>query len=92
MTHIVVSDDQAQIIHGATGSIEIRDGRGNCLGYVAHGFEAEDVAIAKERLASEQPRYTTSEVKEHIGARDTKCPDTRSSGRVVPRTTWRVSG
>jgi hypothetical protein len=72
MTHIVVSDDQARIIYGAKGNIEIRDGSGNCLGYVAHGFQDEDIAIARDRFVSEQPRYTTSEVMEHIKAQDAK--------------------
>ena len=72
MTHIVVSDDQARIIHGAKGSVEIRDANGNCLGLVAHGFDDEDIAIARERLASGQPRYTTNEVLKHIGTQEAK--------------------
>ena len=72
MAHIVVSDDQARIICHAKGRVEIRDGNGNCLGYVAHGFDDKDVAIARDRLASDQPRYTTTQVIEHVEARDAK--------------------
>jgi len=72
MTHIVVSDDQARIIYAAKGNVEIRDALGNRLGYVAHGFDDQDIAIARERLASRQRRYTTKEVMEHIEAREGK--------------------
>ncbi len=70
--HIVVSDDQARIIHGSEGGVEIRDASGNCLGYVARGFDDRDIAIAQERLASPQPRCTTGEVLEHIETREAK--------------------
>ncbi len=66
MHHIVVDDQQAKLISEATESVEIRDPRGRHLGYVAHGFSDEDLAIAKDRLASDEPRYTTQEVLDHL--------------------------
>ncbi len=66
MPHIVVNDEQARIISESAESIEIRDLSGKHLGYVAHGFTDEDIAIAKQRLASDEPRYTTQEVLDHI--------------------------
>ncbi len=66
MDHIVVDDLQAKLISEATESVEIRDSRGRHLGYVARGFTDEDIAIAKARLASDQPRYTTQQVLEHL--------------------------
>ena len=66
MPHIVVNDQQAKILTEATECVEIRDGQGRHLGYVAHGFTDEDVAIAKGRLASNEPRYTTQEVLDHL--------------------------
>ena len=66
MHHIVVDDQQAKLISEATESVEIRDARGRHLGYVAHGFSDEDIAIAKDRLASDEPRYTTREVLDHL--------------------------
>jgi hypothetical protein len=66
MPHIVVDDQQAKLISEATESVEIRDPRGICLGYVTQGFTDEDIAIAKGRLASDEPRYTTQEVLEHL--------------------------
>jgi hypothetical protein len=72
MEHIVVSDQQARLISEATESIEIRDARGGHLGYVAHGFTDEDIAIAKQRLASDDPRYTTQQVLDHLRSLDRK--------------------
>ena len=72
MQHIVVNDQQAKLISGATESVEIRDARGGHLGYVAHGFTDEDIAIAKQRLASDEPRYATREVLDHLRSLDHK--------------------
>ena len=72
MTHIVVDDEQARIISGSGESIEIRDRNGKHLGYVAHGFTDEDIALAKERMASDEPRYTTQEVLSHIESLEQK--------------------
>jgi hypothetical protein len=66
MEHIVVDDQQAKLISEATESVEIRDPRGRHIGYVAHGFADEDMALAKQRMASDQPRYTTQEVLDHV--------------------------
>ncbi len=66
MHHIAVDDKQAKLISEATESIEIRDARGRHVGYVAHGFADEDIAIAKKRLASNHPRYSAREVIEHL--------------------------
>lgn len=72
MRHIVVDDQQAKLISEATESVEIRDPRGRHLGYVAHGFSDEDLAIAKARLASDEPRYTTQQVLEYLESLDGK--------------------
>ncbi len=72
MPHIVVNDEQAKIISESAVSIEIRDRSGKHLGYVAHGFTDEDVAIAKQRMASDEPRYTTQEVLDHIQSLEQK--------------------
>ena len=66
MPHIVVDDEQAKVISESVESIEIRDRSGKYLGHVAHGFAEEDVAIAKERMVSDEPRFTTREVLDHI--------------------------
>ena len=72
MHHIVVDDQQAKLISEATESVEIRDPRDRHLGYVAHGFTDEDIAIAKDRMASDEPRYTTQEVLDHLQSLERK--------------------
>jgi hypothetical protein len=66
MRHIVVDDQQAKLITETKDTLEIRDVQGRLLGYVAHRFTDDDIAIAKQRLASGGPRYTTQEVLDHL--------------------------
>jgi hypothetical protein len=66
MQHVDVDDQQAKLIAEATDFVEIRDPRGKHLGYVAHGFTNEDVAIARQRLASDAPRYPTHQVLDYL--------------------------
>lgn len=66
MPHIVVDDRQARFIAEATESVEIRDPQGRHLGYVVHGFTDEDIAIARQRQASDSPRHTTRDVLDHL--------------------------
>jgi hypothetical protein len=70
--HIILDDQQAQIICEATESIEIRDLHGRRLGYVARDFTQEDIAIAKRRLESDEPRYTTRQVLDHLRSLEEK--------------------
>ena len=62
MIRIVVDDEQAEAIALSTEVVEIRNRKGRILGYVTHGFTADDVAVAQQRLRSEQSRFTTQEV------------------------------
>jgi hypothetical protein len=66
MHHIIVDDQQAKVISEAVDSVEIRDPQGRHLGYVAHGFTEEDIAIANQRRTSDEPRHTTAEVLDHL--------------------------
>jgi len=66
MTHIVLSDDQAQTVQAATGAVEIRDRRGNLLGYVTPPPGEAEIAEARQRLASDGPWYTTQQVMDHL--------------------------
>jgi hypothetical protein len=72
MEHIVVDDDQAKLICEAKDYVEIRDVRGGHLGYVAHGFSDGDIALVKQRLASDHPRYTTEKVLDRLRSADHK--------------------
>jgi hypothetical protein len=66
MPHIVLDDRQAKVISEAGQTVEIRDQRGNRLGYVAHPFTDEDLTVAKRRLQSDEPRFTTRQVLDHL--------------------------
>lgn len=66
MPQIIVNDQQAKLILEAREAIAIFDQQGRQLGYVGHGFTQEDVAIAQHRLNSNEPRYTTQQVLDHL--------------------------
>lgn len=66
MPQIVVDEQQARIIAEASETVEICDRQGRHLGYVAHGFTDEDIATARKRFASDEPRYSTQEVLNHL--------------------------
>lgn len=68
MLHIIVDDDQARLISQAAESIEIRDRGGKHLGYVAHEFTDDDIAVAKQRMTSGEARYTTQQVLDYLGS------------------------
>ncbi len=70
MQHIVVDDTQAKLISEARESIEVRDPQGRRLGYVAHGFTDEDIAIPIDQLASDEPSLTTQQVLDHLHSRE----------------------
>jgi hypothetical protein len=70
--HIILNDEQAKVILESTGCVEIRDSSGKHLGFVAQGFSSEDVAIAQQRLSSDEPRHTTRQVLDHLQSLDEK--------------------
>ncbi len=66
MPHIIVDDEQARLIVHSDESIEVRDRTGKHLGYVSPGFSSEDIAMATQRKASEEPRHQTQHVIDHL--------------------------
>src|SRR5262249_28235353 len=66
MDHIVLNDEQAQLVATALKPVQVRDVKGNVLGYIPPVWTEEDIADAKRRLASEEPRYTTAQVLEYL--------------------------
>jgi hypothetical protein len=66
MKHIVVDDETARAIAEAPEGVEVRDRHGRHLGYLACGITDADIALAKKRLASDAPRYTTKQVLERL--------------------------
>lgn len=59
MPYIILDNQQTTGISESKERTEIRDRNGRHLGYIAHGFTEDDIAIAKERMASDEPRHTT---------------------------------
>ena len=76
MAYIVLSDEQVKVISESSGTVAVRDHKGKHIGYVTTGYPdgitEEDVAIAKRRQASDQPRYTTQQVIEHLQSLENK--------------------
>jgi hypothetical protein len=66
MLQIILDDEQARLLASALKSVEIRDRQGNLLRVIPPVWTEEDVADAKKRLASDEPRYTTAEVLKHL--------------------------
>jgi hypothetical protein len=66
MAQIVLTPEQARLAADRKEFVELRDPAGNYLGYVAHGVTAEDIAIARQRMKSNAPRWTTAQVLEHL--------------------------
>ncbi|MBI3467801.1 MAG: hypothetical protein HY000_32735 [Planctomycetes bacterium] len=70
MQQITLDKVQSEIIVHAQGKVQIRDHTGKVLGYLSRPFTAEQIAEAKRRLASDQPRYTTEQVLAHLRSLD----------------------
>jgi hypothetical protein len=68
MSEIILSAEQARIVETATATVAVRNPDGHVIAYLSppDGFSDEDIAAAKAAIASDQPRYTTSEVLEHL--------------------------
>lgn len=65
--HIVLTTEQARAIRATEGvAVELRDETGQHVGFASssdcHAWPAEDIAIAKGRLAAPGPQYTTEQV------------------------------
>jgi hypothetical protein len=66
MVQIVLTDEQAQVVASALQPVRVCDSQGNFLGSITPIWTAEDIADAKRRLASNEPRYTTAQVLEYL--------------------------
>ncbi len=68
MPQIVLTDEQAEVVSTALKPVQVCDAQGNLLAVIQPTWTEEDIAEAKRRLASDQPRYTTAQVLEHLRA------------------------
>jgi hypothetical protein len=70
MPQIILDDEQAKLFACALKPVELRDRQSNLLGVIPPVWTEEDVAAARKRLASDEPRYATAEVLEHLRSLD----------------------
>jgi len=66
MVQIVATPEQLKTFAEANGSVEIVDLNGNRVGFFAKPFSSEEVRLAKESIASSEPRYSTEQVLQHL--------------------------
>ena len=51
MVQVTLDDQQARIIAEANDVVEVLDHTGRVLGYVMHGFSADEISLARQRCA-----------------------------------------
>ena len=66
MPQIVLDPAQAEIVTTAVEPVAVCDATREVLGYIDPLWTRSDIVEAKRRLASDQPRYTTAQVIEHL--------------------------
>lgn len=66
MVQIIATDQLLRELENAEGNVEFVDANGKRLGTLVRPPSDDDIRIAKERLASNEPRYTTEQVLEHL--------------------------
>ncbi|HYV37964.1 MAG TPA: hypothetical protein VE988_19925 [Gemmataceae bacterium] len=66
MTQLILTDEQAKLAAGALRPFPVVDAKGNTVGTFSPVWTQEDIAEAKQRLASKQPRFTTAQVLDYL--------------------------
>jgi hypothetical protein len=66
MPDLILTEEQARLVTETLGTLRVRDHQGNVLGTLAPTWTEEDIADARRRLASAEPRYTTAQVLEYL--------------------------
>ena len=72
MNPIVLTDEQAKALATVLKPVQVRDKKGTLLGTFTPIWTEEDIADAKRRLASDEPRYTTAQVLEYLRSLEQK--------------------
>jgi hypothetical protein len=72
MNQIVLTDEQAKAVASTLKPIPVRDSKGALLGTFTPIWTEEDIADAKRRLASDEPRYTTAQVLDYLRSLERK--------------------
>jgi hypothetical protein len=68
MSHIVLTEEQAQFLRGARGRVEVRDTQGRLLGHMIPELTPEEIAVLKNRGRSSGPWYSGEEVQQRLQA------------------------
>lgn len=71
MIRIVATAEQIRQLKNASEGIELVDENGNRIGIVALEVDLEDIRIVRDRLKSDQPRWSYAEVLEHVHSLET---------------------
>jgi hypothetical protein len=66
MPYIVLNDDQTKVVFSSMQPVQIRDQKGNVLGCISPIWTEGDIADAKGRLSSNEPRFTTEQVLAYL--------------------------
>lgn len=66
MLQLILTDEQAQQLTKVLKPIAVCDSHGNILGTFTPFWTEADIAEAKRRLASDEPRLTTEQVLRHL--------------------------
>ena len=75
MPEIVVNDQQAQIIFESQDPVQVRDGNGRVLGFIArmpNGDESVEIREMLRRMQTEHRSFSTEDVIHHLRSLDTK--------------------
>jgi hypothetical protein len=72
MPENVLNDEQAQVVTATLQPLQVRDRNGSVLGVFLPIWTEHDIAEAKRRLSSKEPRYTTAQVLETLRALEQK--------------------
>jgi hypothetical protein len=70
MSQLILSQEQSQIVAKSLVPVQVCSPSGEVLGVIEPAVTEEDVAEARKRLASDQPRYRTAEVLEYLESLD----------------------
>jgi hypothetical protein len=70
MTQIVLNHEQSQIVAKSLVPVQLCSPSGEVLGIIEPAVTDAEIAEARRRLASDQPRYRTAEVLEYLESLD----------------------
>jgi len=70
MTQVVLNQEQSAIVAKSLVPVQVCSPSGEVLGIIEPAVTQEEIAEARRRLASDQPRYRTPEVIEYLESLD----------------------